>query len=80
MWNQGERPLRPGALKRAHQWSQDRQAETRPQATNHGQRWTKKDDAVVLALIDRPIMETCESLGRSLFSVDRRRRVVRTVK
>jgi|GEM_PF-4434875 len=71
------RPIRPDALERAHLWTQDRQAETRPRATNHGQRWTAEDDAVVLELMDRPIVETCETLGRSLFAVERRRRVVR---
>lgn len=71
------RPITLEKLDRVHQRTLDQQAETRPRATNHGQRWTKEDDAVVLALIDRPIVESCEALGRSLYSVMRRRRVVR---
>jgi hypothetical protein len=72
-----ERPATPERVARLHQWQVDTQARTLAQATSNGRRWSETEDAVVLELIDRPIEETCEELGRSLYAVAQRRVALR---
>jgi hypothetical protein len=72
-----QRPVTAEKLKRAHEWSRTVQAETKRQATQHMRRWSRDDDDILVKLLDHPITETCEVLGRSLHAVQNRRQVLK---
>jgi hypothetical protein len=67
------KPIEDQQLARFQCWRDAMQARTRALAKNSGQRWTAGEDAFVLALTDRPIIESCVRLGRSLAAVSKRR-------
>jgi hypothetical protein len=68
-----DRPVPAEKIARIQQWGDATQQRTRRDATNAGIRWTDDDDAVVLDLMGRPIVETCEELRRSMAAVSHRR-------
>jgi purine nucleoside phosphorylase len=68
-----ERPVGPEKVASIQEWGTAMQERTRRDAVNAGTRWTEDEDEVVLALIDRPIFETCDELKRSLAAVSHRR-------
>jgi hypothetical protein len=72
-----DRPVTPERVARLHEWQQATQERTLAQATSNGRRWSDAEDAVVLELMDRPVEETCEELGRSLYAVAQRRVALR---
>jgi hypothetical protein len=67
------RPIEDQQLTRLQRWRDAMQARTRALARNTGQRWTAGEDALVLALTDRPIIESCVRLGRLFAAVSKRR-------
>lgn len=68
------RDLRKDVVDRFHQWHHDAQAKTLAQARNSGAKWTDEEDEIVLAWIDRPIMETANELGRTYMATSARRK------
>jgi hypothetical protein len=71
------RPITQERIDAIHRWSNKMQQRTLRSATRARQRWTHDEDDIVLAMMLRPIEDTCIELGRSMHAVAYRRVILR---
>jgi hypothetical protein len=69
---------RRSRLDRAHQYVSDHQEQSVPTATRHGARWQDWEDAVIRDGFGRTDLALAQELGRTLYAIRARKRLLRS--